>query len=69
VIGETRYAGETLAVERFSIFVPTTGTTGPIEAMALYAGESVGNVRTVRPAADIVSELVAGTERLLGARA
>jgi len=67
VVGETRYAGQTLAVERFSVMVPTTGTTGHIEAMALYAGESVGNVHAVRPAAEIVSELVSGAERLLAA--
>jgi NAD(P)H-dependent flavin oxidoreductase YrpB (nitropropane dioxygenase family) len=68
VIGETRYAGQTLAVERFSVMVPSTGTTGNVEAMALYAGESVGNVNAVRPACDIVSELVGGAERLLGSR-
>jgi hypothetical protein len=33
--------------------------------MALYAGESVSDVRSVQPAAAIVAELVAGAERLL----
>jgi hypothetical protein len=37
---------------------PSTETTGRIEAMALYAGESVTNVKDVRPAAEIVAELV-----------
>jgi len=34
-------------------------------AMALYAGESVGAVRAVEPAAAIVRELADGTARLL----
>jgi hypothetical protein len=33
--------------------------------MALYAGESVSNVTSVRPAAAIVAELVAEAEGLL----
>jgi hypothetical protein len=33
--------------------------------MALYAGESVGDVNSVQPAAVIIAELVAGAEQLL----
>jgi hypothetical protein len=33
--------------------------------MALYAGESVGAVRSVLPAAAVVRELASGAERLL----
>jgi nitronate monooxygenase len=32
--------------------------TGHVEAMALYAGQSVGDVREVQPSAEIVGELV-----------
>jgi nitronate monooxygenase len=45
---------------------PTRATTGTITAMALYAGESVGAVRGVVPAAEIVREFADGAERLLG---
>lgn len=65
VIGEERYAGQVLPVHRFSVSAPTQSTTGHVEAMALYAGESVSDVRFVQPAAAIVAELVAGAERLL----
>ncbi len=65
VIGEEEYAGQVLPVYRFSISHPTVATTGHVDAMALYAGESVTNVNSVQPAATIVSELVAGAERLL----
>jgi hypothetical protein len=38
---------------------------GTIEAMALYAGESVGAVTRVHSAAEVVRELADGAERLL----
>jgi nitronate monooxygenase len=60
IVGETRLGGHVVPVQRFSVICPSTATTGHIEAMALYAGESVTNVRSVRPAADIVSELATG---------
>jgi len=60
VVGETRVGDQTMAVPRLSVICPSTETTGHIEAMALYAGESVSNVRSVRPAGEIVAELVSG---------
>jgi NAD(P)H-dependent flavin oxidoreductase YrpB (nitropropane dioxygenase family) len=65
VIGEDLHAEQLIPVHRFSVIVPTSGTTGHLDAMALYAGESVSNVTSVQPAAAIVAELVAGAERLL----
>jgi NAD(P)H-dependent flavin oxidoreductase YrpB (nitropropane dioxygenase family) len=65
VIGEEHYAGGVFPVHRFSVTPPSVTTTGRIEAMALYAGESVGDVTCVQPAAAIVAELVGGAERLL----
>jgi hypothetical protein len=66
VVGETRPGAQIVLVQRFSVICPTAHTTGDIEAMALYAGESVAHVRSVQPAADIVTDLVFGAERLLG---
>lgn len=60
VLGEVRLGGQVVPVQRLSVICPTTETTGNIEAMALYAGESVANVHSVQPAAAIVSELVSG---------
>jgi hypothetical protein len=65
VIGEEPAGGGALPIPRFSILPPTRATTGHVEAMALYAGESVTNVSKVQPAAEIVAELVAGAGRLL----
>jgi hypothetical protein len=47
------------------VTAPTQATTGRIDAMALYAGESVSNVVAIQPAGDIVRELVSGAEQLL----
>jgi NAD(P)H-dependent flavin oxidoreductase YrpB (nitropropane dioxygenase family) len=65
VIGETRDAEQVIPVHRFSVIPPTSTTTGHIDAMALYAGESVSNVTAIAPAAAIIAELVTGAERLL----
>ncbi|HKC50928.1 MAG TPA: nitronate monooxygenase [Myxococcota bacterium] len=65
VIGEVPLDGRMFPVERFSVLPPTIGSTGHLEAMALYAGESVTNVTSVRPAAELIAGLVAGAEKLL----
>jgi NAD(P)H-dependent flavin oxidoreductase YrpB (nitropropane dioxygenase family) len=64
-VGAITIAGTTMPIPRASVMSPTRATTGTIEAMALYAGESVANVHDVRPAGAIVRDLVAGAERLL----
>jgi hypothetical protein len=54
-----------MPLPRFAVPAPTATTRGHIEAMPLYAGESVGSVRAAQPAADIVRELAEGAEALL----
>lgn len=44
---------------------PSSDFVGPVEAQALYAGESVGAVRSREPASTIVAELVTEARRLL----
>lgn len=67
-VAELQLGGQTLPVPRFGVMAPNRGATGHIEAMALYAGESVANIHDVRPAADILRELVDGAEQLLDRR-
>ena len=55
--GVVRLAGAEIPVGRFSPLPPTRESTGAIEAMPFYAGQSAGAVRAVRPAAEIVAEL------------
>ena len=47
-------------VVRYSSALPLEGTTGDIEALSLWAGQSVALARRSQPAADIVAELAAG---------
>jgi hypothetical protein len=58
VAGETVHGGVRMPVPRWAPNTPGRATTGVIGAMALYAGQGVGAVRTVAPAAEIVAELV-----------
>jgi len=58
IVGERDLAGAKKPVPKGSIALPTIDTTGKIEAMALYAGQSVGAVKTVKSAADIMNELI-----------
>ena len=53
------YVGE-MEVPRRSSTPPNSKTVGQIEAMALYAGRSVGSVRMIQSAASIVDELLQG---------
>jgi nitronate monooxygenase len=63
-IGETsRLDGTRMPIARFQVGVPDKTTTGAIGAMSLWAGESVGAVKRVQPAAEIVRELVEEAER------
>lgn len=65
VTGETEFAGRSMPIPKLAVMAPTKETTGAIEAMALYAGESAGSVTHVEPAAEIVRDLVEGAARLL----
>ena len=65
VVGETRMGSTTLPVPRFGVPCPNRETTGAIAAMVHYAGQSVGATSQVRPAAEVVTELAEGAERLL----
>jgi len=57
--------GRRSPIRRFSPLGIHTGVTGAIDAMPYWAGESVGGVKTIQPAAAIVRELVDEAERLL----
>jgi NAD(P)H-dependent flavin oxidoreductase YrpB (nitropropane dioxygenase family) len=65
VLGETRFAGQQVPVVRFAALPPTVDTTGDIESMSLLAGQSVGLVHELKPAAAIVEDLARGARRLL----
>ena len=45
-------------IVRYEPAPPMVGTTGDIEALSLWAGQSVALARQPQPAAEIVAELV-----------
>lgn len=66
VVGQALVGDRRVPLRRFSPSPPDRETTGSIEAMALYAGESVGAVTEVLGAAEVIRELSEEAERLLG---
>jgi NAD(P)H-dependent flavin oxidoreductase YrpB (nitropropane dioxygenase family) len=45
-------------VFRYSDIIPLPGMTGDLEALALYAGQSAGLISEVKPAAQVMADLV-----------
>lgn len=54
-IGRTVVEGKPYLVPRFSAAVPTEATSGRIEEMALYCGQSCSEVSAEAPASDVVA--------------
>jgi len=65
VVAESRLGGEVLPIRRFMVFPPNRETTGAVETMALYAGQSAGLVREQKPAGQIVAELMQQATELI----
>jgi len=59
-VGVLRLAGAEIPVPRFGAQPPTRDSTGAVEAMPFYAGQSAGAVSTIQPAAEIVADLATG---------
>ena len=57
--------GQPVPLLRFMGFPPTPDASGDIESMDFLAGQGVGLVQEIKPAADVVRELVDGAQRLL----
>ena len=63
VIGEE----EGRPLYKFGTDSPLRSTTGDFERMALYAGEGAALVSAVRPAAEIIAEMMQQAEHTIGA--
>lgn len=68
IVGEDEnpWTGEHYTMRRFVPDAITKAATGHIEAMPHLAGESVGSVKQVQTAAEIIEELMSQAEELLG---
>lgn len=65
IVATIKFGDATVDVPKFSFFAPTADTKGDISAMAQYCGQGVGMINNVLPAAEVVSDLMDGAEKLL----
>ena len=65
IIGTMPIAGTTVEMMRYAVFPPLTGFTGDIDYAVLYAGESCGLVHNIKPAAQIVRDVVQEAEGVI----
>ncbi|KAI7757251.1 hypothetical protein M8C21_023772 [Ambrosia artemisiifolia] len=68
VIGRSTIHGMEKEIRRFAGTVPNKTTTGDIESMVMYAGEGVGLIEDILPAAQVVKRLVEGAQSLIQQR-
>jgi nitronate monooxygenase len=61
-IGTLTDPWRTVEIPRYGVLMPTPSFEGEVEYLPMWAGESVSAVREIKPAGDIVRELVAETE-------
>ena len=64
-VGSVRLGDRTLEVPLFGSATPTIHTEGRIELMANYAGQGVGLIRNILPAAEIVQQMVSEAQAII----
>ncbi len=67
-IGTTVLFGQQYPMPRFSAILPTPETSGDFDEMCLAAGESAGLTRDVKPAGEIVREMMDEARRIVEGR-
>jgi NAD(P)H-dependent flavin oxidoreductase YrpB (nitropropane dioxygenase family) len=68
VVGQTVIGGQPMPVPRFVSLPPNCDAVGDIDSMSLLAGQAVGLVREVKPAGQIVLELVEEAREVISQR-
>ncbi len=67
-IGQTILAGKPVPLPKFSALLPTPETTGDFEEMCFVGGESAGLVKDIKPAAEIVHEMMEQARQIIEQR-
>ena len=67
-IGRTILLGQAYAMPQFSAVLPTPDTTGEFDEMCLAAGESAGLVPDLKPAGQIVRDMMDEAKRVIAGR-
>ncbi|GAB4853248.1 hypothetical protein Ancab_017437 [Ancistrocladus abbreviatus] len=65
VIGHSTIHGIEKEIQRFAGTVPNRTTTGDIESMVMFAGQGVGLIKEILPAAEVVKGLVKEAQLLI----
>jgi nitronate monooxygenase len=65
IVGTVSLAGTTMEVPKYGAMIPITSFSGDMESVALLAGESCSLVHDVKPAAQIVQDLVREAEEVI----
>jgi nitronate monooxygenase len=68
VVGRTVIGAQPMPELRFMGFPPNSDASGDIDSMDLLAGQGVGLIREVTPAAEIVTELVEEARQIISQR-
>ena len=58
-------AGTSVELPKYGIFPPMPGFEGDLEQTALYAGESCRLIHDIKPAGQIVRDIVSEAEEIL----
>jgi len=69
VIGTVPFAGVTLDVPRYSATPPLPGFKGDLDHAVLYCGESCSLIHDIKPAAEIVHQVVREAQEVIARRA
>jgi NAD(P)H-dependent flavin oxidoreductase YrpB (nitropropane dioxygenase family) len=67
-VGQTVISGQAMPVLRFVSLPPNAEASGDIDSMAQLAGQGVGLVRAIKPAGQIVHELVEEARQIISQR-
>jgi NAD(P)H-dependent flavin oxidoreductase YrpB (nitropropane dioxygenase family) len=68
VIGQMTIYGNTMPMQRFIGLPPTPEFSGDFDEMSLLAGETVGQIKAIKPAGDVVGEVMRQAEDIIAHR-
>lgn len=66
IVGETIVHGSLHTKRKFDVMLPVPETSGDFEEMPLLMGQSVGQITDIRPAGDIVREMMSDAAAIVG---
>ena len=65
ILGTMSSGGTTVSIPAYSAYVPEPGVSASLDGMALYAGQSCSLVNDIKPAAQIVGDVMRDAEATL----